>query len=219
MSAPLRRAGWWRRAAAALLSFALLGGVAGNGSAGPNQSGRESPGLIDLPETPAQLALGDGWQAEALPQLPASSDVIGPARLVAFYRERAAARPARRAAAAPLALIVLRFDAPNPRAWRDKTRAAYLDEIEAGLLAACPADSACRGLKRSKRSVSESEAVPVMDLHLRDGAGAQRLYRFLFFRTYAILAAVELPPKSPPAALTRARRALASFTVQKAWQR
>jgi hypothetical protein len=219
VSAPLLRA--------ALLAFAVLdAGVAQAApavpaamSAPPRTTAAGVP-IIDLPETPAQLALGAAWQAEALPQLPASSDVIGPARLVALYRETAAARPARgRAAAAPLGLIVLRFDAPNPRAWRDKTRAAYLDEIEAGLVAACPTDSACRGLKRLKRSVSESEAVPVMDLHLRDAGGTQRLYRFLFFRTYAILAAVELPPKSPSAALSRARRALASFTVQPAWQR
>jgi hypothetical protein len=223
VSAPLLRA--------ALLAFAVLdAGVAPAApavpaapaaiSAPPRTTAAGVP-IIDLPETPAQLALGAAWQAEALPQLPASSDVIGPARLVALYRETAAARPARgrAAAAAPLGLIVLRFDAPNPRAWRDKTRAAYLDEIEAGLVAACPTDSACRGLKRLKRSVSESEAVPVMDLHLRDAGGTQRLYRFLFFRTYAILAAVELPPKSPSAALSRARRALASFTVQPAWQR
>jgi hypothetical protein len=206
----------------ALLLAASVGVAAAQAGSPPKTTTAGVP-LIDLPETPAQLALGSRWAAQELPQLPAASDAIGPARLVAFYREVAAAKAAaparRRSAPAPLALIVLRFDAPNPRAWRDKTRAAYLDEIEAGLLAACPADSRCRGLKRVKRSVSQSEAVPLMDLHLRDAAGAQRLYRFLFFRTYAILAGVELPPKSPAAALTRARRALASFTVQPNWQR
>lgn len=207
-----------KAALVALLGLLLSGPAAAQ--APPKTTAAGVP-IIDLAETPAQLALGTAWEVAAIPQLPATSDAIGPARLVAFYREVAATKATRRgrAAPAPLALIVLRFDAPNPRAWRDKTRPAYLDEIEAGLLAACPADSRCRGMKRIKRTVSESEAVPVMDLHLRDAAGAQRLYRFLFFRTYAILAGVELPPRSPAAALTRARRALASFTVQPNWQR
>lgn len=192
------------------------------GSARAQGAAKASAPVIDLPETPAQLALGAGWKQEPAPALPAGADVVGPARVVALYRE--AAGPS------PLALIVLRFDAPNPRAWRDKTRTAYLDEIEAGLYAACGEGSGCQGLKRVKRASGTSEAVPVMDLHTKDAAGTQRLYRFLFFRTYAILAAVELPAapragkrKRPVAAsaavVARARRALASFTVQANWQR
>lgn len=205
----------------------MVGALAATVASGPAlaQSKAAGPPIIDLPETPAQLALGDGWRAEESPALPAGADVTGPARVVAFYRERTAPRGGE-----PLALIVLRFDAPNPRAWRDKTRTAYLDEIEAGLYAACASEaseaSGCRGIRRVKRAIAASEAVPVMDLHTKDAAGTQRLYRFLFFRTYAILAAVELPAtggkKKRPAsaaAVTRARRALASFTVQPNWQR
>lgn len=204
-----------------IFALAAVAALAGSARA---QGGAKAaaPAVIDLPETPAQLALGAGWKEEPAPALPAGADVVGPARVVALYRE--AAGPS------PLALIVLRFDAPNPRAWRDKTRAAYLDEIEAGLYAACGEGSGCQGLKRVKRASGTSEAVPVMDLHTKDAAGTQRLYRFLFFRTYAILAAVELPAASragkrrrpAPASATvvaRAKRALASFTVQANWQR
>lgn len=201
--------------------FAMAAALAG--SARAQGAAKASAPVIDLPETPAQLALGAGWKQEPAPALPAGADVVGPARVVALYRE--AAGPS------PLALIVLRFDAPNPRAWRDKTRTAYLDEIEAGLYAACGEGSGCQGLKRVKRASGTSEAVPVMDLHTKDAAGTQRLYRFLFFRTYAILAAVELPAAAPragkrkrpvaasAAVVARARRALASFTVQANWQR
>lgn len=203
--------------------FAMAAALAGSARA---QGAAKAPApIIDLPETPAQLALGAGWKEEPAPALPAGADVVGPARVVALYRE--AAGPS------PLALIVLRFDAPNPRAWRDKTRTAYLDEIEAGLYAGCGEGSGCQGLKRVKRASGTSEAVPVMDLHTKDAAGTQRLYRFLFFRTYAILAAVELPATAPragkrkrkrpvpasAAVVARAKRALASFTVQANWQR
>jgi hypothetical protein len=183
------------------------------------------PGLINLPETPAQLQLGPAWSSAALPQLPASSDVIGPARLVALYREAEGTR------GGPLSLVIVRFDAPNPRAWRAGQREAYFDEVEASVLAVCAAGAeASRGCKnqRQKRAALELEAVPGMDLQVRGGDGATRLFRFLFFRTYAIVAAVEVPAvaagsrraaRPSTAALGRARKALAGFTVEAGWQR
>jgi hypothetical protein len=187
--------------------------------AAPAEASRRGPPIIDLPETPAQLALEAGWAAEELPALTASADAIGPARLVAMYREEPAARPQRGDPA--LALVVLRFDAPNPRAWRDATRGAYVAEIEASLLAACAPDagSSCRGFKVQKRATFESELVPGLELSGKDAGGATRLVRILFFRTYAIVAAVEVPARSSSRALARARTALRSFTVMPNWQR
>lgn len=180
------------------------------------------PGLVNLPETPAQIQLGSAWTAAELPVLPASSDVIGPARLVAFYREAQGQR------GGPLSLVIVRFDAPNPRAWRASQRDAYFDEVEASVLAVCAAGAAaaCKN-QRQKRSGFESEAVPGMELQVRGGDGATRLFRFLFFRTYAIVAAVEVPApgagraaaKTTAATISRARKALAGFTVEPNWQR
>ncbi len=208
----------------------MAGAVALVMAGAPSASAQKRPAsasLIDLPETPAQLELEPTWQAQTLPALPATSDVIGPARLVAMYREMPAARPRRKDVA--LSLVVLRFDAPNPRAWRSQTREAYFDEIEAAVVAPCRGKGAqgakaangpsCRGFANPKRKTLELEAVPVMELTGKDGSGATRMFRFVFFRTYAIVAAIEVPAKAPAAALTRARRALSGFTVMPNWQR
>ncbi len=193
----------------------------GNADAPPRQSGRERPLFIDLPETPAQLALGEPWEAVELPALTAPADAIGPARLVALYREAATAQVRRDDAA--LSLVVVRFDAPNPRAWRDSTRAAYVAEIEASLHGACApggaSERSCRGFKVQKRATFESELVPGLELSGKDQGGATRLVRVLFFRTYAIVAAVEVPARTSARTLARARKAIASFTVMPNWQR
>jgi hypothetical protein len=190
------------------------------------------PAPIDLPETPAQLVLDERWLPGPVPQMSAAVEQTGPARLVAVYRD-SARDSARDSGAGGLVLSVMRFDAPNPAAWRRTTRTAYLDEIEAGLAAACPSPSpsstalstvndaptTCRGYRRSKRTIFESEGVPTMDLQAANHARATLLFRFLFFRTYTILAVVEVAPGSSSAILRRARRALNTFTPAPNWQR
>jgi hypothetical protein len=176
---------------------------------------------IDLPKTPAQLTLDPSWVAEPPPELPEVLRQPGLIQLVARYRERAAT-PAR---GAPLVLSIVRFDGPNAPAWRPSSRAAYLDDIEASIAAACPsgqeaaAPTTCRGYRRIKRVRFETQGVPAMELQATNAQKATLLFRFLFFRTYTILATVELAPGSGSAPLRRARRALATFVPQPDWRR
>jgi hypothetical protein len=186
------------------------------GAAASNRAASAPPrpaAIVDLPDTPAQLVLDEKWLAE--PDGADDADGSGLMRVVALYRDRGSATG--------LNLVVMRFDAPNAAAWRPTTRAAYLDDIEAGIAAACPsaasAGTSCRGYRRIKRVLFHSQGVPAMDLHAVNQAGATLLFRLLLFRTYTILAAVEVPPRSASAATTRARRALATFTPSPNWQR
>jgi hypothetical protein len=152
-----------------------------------------TPAVIDLPKTPAQLTLDPSWISEPPPALPELLQQPGLTTLVAQYRDGA------------MVLTVVRFDAPNA--------------------AACPprqlpaAPTTCRGYRRVKRAVSESQGVPAMELQATNDSKATLLFRFLLFRTYTILATIELAPKSGSAPLRRARRALASFVPQPDWRR
>ena len=182
------------------------------------------PTVVDLPETPAQLVLEAGWApVEPTPALETSglgAEQLGPARIVTILRRRAAGSR-RRAPAAETSLVVLRFDSPNPAAWRKSTRAGYFNQVEEGLGLACPQKGSspvtCRGLRRQKRQAMEAAGVPALELAARDRAGRTLLLRFLFFRTYTLLAAVELAPRSKE--LVPARKALASFAPPATWQR
>lgn len=87
-------------------------------------------------------------------------------------------------------LTVTRTAAPNPAAWRPRTRDAYLAEVEAGLVA---------GATRlaSKRRALGQAGVPTLDLTLRrrgpDGAAEVVAVRVLLFRTMTIAAAAAAP--------------------------
>lgn len=120
-----------------------------------------------LPATRATLDLPDGW-----------AEVTGRTggALIAAYQTRAGA-----------ALAITRAPVPNPDAWRTKTRAAYIDQIERGLAAATP------GYRRLQRTVSEVAGVPTLDLEARRADGTQLVIRILLFRTYALALAIELP--------------------------
>lgn len=201
---------------------------------GPSTTRSTTPSTIDLPETPAQLVLDASWSAiEPVPSLEAAgvgAEQLGPARIVTAFRHPAQRRP--RQAGADLALVVLRFDSPNPLAWRTSTREAYFDRVEEDLLAACSDRDAagspmgrptgsptktCRGLRRTKRKELTAAGVPALELQAKDRDGKTLLLRLLFFRTYTILAAAELPPRSRDGA--RVRKALASFAPPASWQR
>lgn len=208
---------------------------AGSGPSTTRSTTRSTtPSTIDLPETPAQLVLDASWSAiEPVPSLESAgvgAEQLGPARIVTAFRHPAQRRP--RQAAADLALVVLRFDSPNPLAWRTSTREAYFDRVEEDLLAACSDRDAagspmgrptgsptktCRGLRRTKRKELTAAGVPALELQAKDRDGKTLLLRLLFFRTYTILAAAELPPRSRDGA--RVRKALASFAPPASWQR
>ncbi|HEY5937083.1 MAG TPA: hypothetical protein VIU61_20675, partial [Kofleriaceae bacterium] len=58
-------------------------------------------------------------------------------------------------------LAVTRAAVPNPEAWRAKTRDAYLEQIERGVLASI------RDAKKLARQASSANGVPALDLEVR----------------------------------------------------
>jgi hypothetical protein len=125
--------------------------------------------VVALPKTKATLTVPAGWTR---------SDAGG---VVAGFR-------------APGGVIaaVTRAQVPNPDAWRAKTREAYADQIERGVVAAA------RG-KRTLRKLSElGSGVPALDLELKRDGGALVVVRVLLFRTYALALAIELPAGVDP---------------------
>jgi hypothetical protein len=84
-------------------------------------------------------------------------------------------------------LAVTRASLPNPEAWRSKTRDAYLDQIERGVLASI------RGARKLARQAHSANGVPALDLEVRRDDGATILVRVLAFRTYALALALEVP--------------------------
>jgi hypothetical protein len=133
--------------------------------------------VVDLPDTPASVTLDAAWTP------------VTAARLVAAYRTRDG-----------VLLAITRAQLPNAAAWRDKTRAAYADEIERGLVAA--------GYRRTAREVGKLAGVPALTLDAKRKDGATVLVRILLFRTYALALALEVPRGVDGA---RARAVRASF--------
>lgn len=120
--------------------------------------------VVALPNTKATFSLEDSWKAT-----PAAA-------IVAAYRGPRGET-----------LAVTRAQVPNADAWREKTRAKYIDDVERGALAAI------KGGKRIAHKVGEANGVPVLDLEVRRGDGATIVLRYLLFRTYALALAIEVP--------------------------
>lgn len=144
--------------------------VAGAGSAA-------AADVIDLPNTRATITIDAAW-----------SPVTAPGTVAAYRTETG------------VVAAITRAQVPNPEAWREKTRDAYLKEIERGVRSA--------GLPRTTRKVGVLEGVPMLQLEGRRTDGATMLVRILVFRTYALSLAIEVPRG---AAATAARALLASF--------
>jgi hypothetical protein len=116
--------------------------------------------VIDLPDTRAELVLDlRTWHAVTKPGL------------VAGYATDRGER-----------LAITRAQIPNPDAWRAKTRDAYIDQIESGIVAA--------GYKRTSKKVTTIEGVPVLDLEATHRRG-RIVIRVILFRTYALSLAIE----------------------------
>jgi hypothetical protein len=140
--------------------------------------------VLDLADTPTVLVIDDStWSVIALAkQAPPPSEkdkfsILPPPRppepdvSVAIVKSKSG-----------IAAAVTRASAPNPDAWRERTRAAYVDEIERGV-------SSIAGYKRVKRVVSKVNGVPAMDLEFTrtvDGKRETVVARFLFWRTYTL---------------------------------
>lgn len=199
-----------------MLGLALLMALANAAQGAPKREraerAKDAPAALDLPETPAQLELEAAWRTDPEgtgAELP--PEALGPARMVALLRRQDGGRA--------LALAIMRFDAPNPAAWRASTRAAYVAEVEAAVVKACAARADARGARVRKRAILELSGVPALDLELLDERGARRWFRFVFFRTYAIVATIELDAGGTSAQRATARRAIQGFTVERNWQR
>ena len=116
--------------------------------------------VIDLPDTRAELALDTrAWHAVTKPGL------------VAGYTT-----------ARGEVLAITRAPVPNTDAWRAKTRDAYVDRIERGLVLA--------GYKPSSKKLVTIEGVPVLDLEATHQRGPI-VIRVILFRTYALALAIE----------------------------
>lgn len=139
---------------------------------------------ITLPRTKATL------------RLPASFGRVERPGLVAGFRDPRGTLVA-----------VTRAAVPNPDAWRAKTRDAYLEQIERGVLASI------RGAKKRARQATSANGVPALDLEVRREDGATILVRVLAFRTYALSLALEVP--KAVRSLDEARAIVKSFTPPK----
>jgi len=125
--------------------------------------------VIDLPNTYAELTLDTRtWHA-----------VTKPGLVAAYTTDRGEL------------LAVTRAPIPNIDAWRSKTRDAYVDQIEKGLVAA--------GYKAKSKKVTTIEGVPVLDLEASHRRGPT-VIRVILFRTYALALAIEGPHLSRTAA-------------------
>jgi len=87
---------------------------------------------------------------------------------------------------------VTRAQVPNPDAWRAKTRDAYADQIERGLI------GAAHGKRTSRKLTELGGGVPALDLELKRDGGALLVVRVLLFRTYALALAIEVPAGVDP---------------------
>jgi hypothetical protein len=155
--------------------------------------------VIDLPDTRAELTLDTRtWHTTPTTSPGATSGLVYGAHT---ERER---------------LAVTRAQIPNIDAWRAKTRDAYVEQIEKGLVAA--------GYKVSSKKLSTIEGVPVLDLEATPEKRASNskssaesksteskateskskrepiVMRVILFRTYALTLALE-GPRSSRAAL------------------
>jgi hypothetical protein len=134
--------------------------------------------VVDLPNTRATVTVDTAWTA-----VPATG-------LIAAYKTQTG-----------LLLAITRAQVPNTDAWREKTRDAYVDQIERGLVAT--------GDKRLARKVHMLHGVPVFDVELRRKDGTTAMVRILLFRTYALALAIEVPRGADS---RFARTVVASFT-------
>jgi hypothetical protein len=142
-----------------------------------------APGTVVDGEHRYRMVVADGWRP-----------VDAEGTLLAY------AGPERRAY-----MALTRIDLPGRAAWRGDQ--AFLDSIEAGV------SGHTAGYHRASRKLSKQGQVPVMDLRYArdDGGGMTEVAtRFVFYRTYALVLAIERAP-GDRALERQVDRMLASF--------
>lgn len=106
------------------------------------------------------------------------------------------------------ALAITKTRIPNPDAWRDKTRDAYVDEIERGVATSVP------GYKRTKRTIVSAAdtprkdgtgEAPYVDIEATTSRNTVLVMRVLLYRTYALSIVVETPRSGTASARSAAR--------------
>ena len=120
--------------------------------------------VVAIPNTKATFTVEDSWKVATAPSI------------VTAYRGPKGET-----------LAITRAQVPNADAWREKTRAKYIEDVERGALAAI------KGAKRVSHKVGEANGVPTLDLEVRRDDGATIVLRYLLFRTYALALAIEVP--------------------------
>jgi len=86
--------------------------------------------------------------------------------------------------------VVTRSTASALDAWRERTREAWVEQVEAGIR------DSVEGYRRQMRKVHEVREVPALDIAFRHRTkdGYERVVmRFLFFRTHVVTAAAAAP--------------------------
>lgn len=148
------------------------------------------PRIVRVPDSPAELRLDERWQPLPLP--PGAADPP-----LGAWRHPSGAT-----------LVLTRTAAPATDAWRDKDRAAWAADVEAGVRAASP------GYQRRERKLRDVAGVPTLDLRFRRKAGGAVevvAMRFLFLRTHTATIAIAVPDARWSAARSAVEAAIAGF--------
>lgn len=137
--------------------------------------------VIQVPKSSARLAVDDGWR-RVTHTYPDNIDI---------YEHERGSR-----------LVLTRADIPNPDAWVDRKRQAYVDQVEKGIA------RSVAGYKRLARKVGHAGNVPALDLEVKTSRGTTLVIRVLLYRTYSVSAGIEVPEHGDVAA---ARAILKAF--------
>jgi hypothetical protein len=129
--------------------------------------------IVEVPKSTATLTLQGGWNRVA-------HTFKG---IVEIYKHDSGSN-----------LAVTRADVPNPDAWVEGKRQAYVDKVEDGIRKSVP------GYKRVAKKIVDANGVPALDLEARSRAGATIVVRVLLYRTYSVSAAIEVPERGDVAA-------------------
>lgn len=161
----------------ALAGTALVALVAAGLAAGVAQAET----VVEVPKSSARLTLDDGWWRRTH---------TFPDNIEIYEHERGSR------------LVLTRADIPNPDAWVDRKRQAYVDQVEKGIA------RSVAGYKRVARKVGRAGSVPTLDLEAKTSRGTTLVIRVLLYRTYSVSAGIEVPERGDVAA---ARAILKAF--------
>lgn len=149
--------------------------------------------VVDLPDTPAELAPSGAWQA-----LPSTTTSGGAATLVGAWRGPGGVTAA-----------VTRIAVGNPRAWISAKRPAYLAEVTAGFAAIAAG---------RPRTTTPAGPVPTLDVDFtRATPREQVVARVFMFRTYTLVLTIAGPAAAMRAVARDVAALRSSFALPAGW--